>query len=99
MKNLDSTLSNKALSDLKGADIVVDAPMRLEPTKAEINQILTAIKNGENDLDIRGSIRRTIGTGSFGFTKGQVALIRRRRDARIVELTPVEEVVIEEVII
>lgn len=98
MEQLDAALTGKTLEDLK-----VDKPTTesnlLEPTKAEIELILTALKDGKSPQEIKKTIRRVEMDGenqksAKGFSFDQIKQIDKARLAKVFELTPkpVEEV-------
>ena len=57
MENLDKALSAKKLEDLV-AEVPAKEPNLLEPTQAEIEQIITLLKEGKSYKEIRMEVRR-----------------------------------------
>lgn len=87
MENLSKALEGKKLEDLQTADPTVGSNL-LEPTKAEIETILTALKDGKDYKEIKKTVRRDADGGKKGFSYGQIKEIDLARQAKIVELTP-----------
>lgn len=57
MQNLDPALAGKQLADLKKPDVAKGSNL-IEPTKTEIETILTALKDGLSPQEIKKNIRR-----------------------------------------
>jgi hypothetical protein len=92
MKNLESALTGKKLTDLEAVKVV--ANKELEPTKAEIASILTAFRDGDDILTIKKNIRRSKDGASLGFSMSQLREIDAGRSAKISELKQVQEAII-----
>lgn len=89
MKNLQPALTGKTLTDLER--VKVSGSNLIEPTKAEIESILAAFKNGDDILKIKKTIRRSKDGASLGFSMDQLRKIDASRRAKINELkNPVE---------
>ena len=63
MKNLDTALTGKKLTDLQ-ADKLVGGSNLVEPTKVEIEAIMSALKAGMSPSEIKKTIRRWEKDGS-----------------------------------
>ena len=92
MENLDKALKSKKLEDL-----VIEPKTKvsnlLEPTQAEIEQIISLILEGKPYKEIRKSIRRVvmdreIQVSAKGFSYGQIKEIELGVENKITELTP-----------
>ena len=93
MENLETALASKKLEDLQVVQETANTTL-LEPTKAEIETIIIALKDGISYKDIKTTIRRTVGKGKQGFSYGQIKEIDLARQAKIAEITaPVEEII------
>lgn len=92
MDNLSTVLDTKKLEDLKPVEAETPLTTTLEPTAEEIALILTAIKEGKEDKEIKKEIRRVVKdkdgkqTSAQGFSYKQIKEIREAREAKIVEL-------------
>ena len=86
MKNLDKALEGKKLEELKTIKSI-GASNLIEPTQAEIELILAALKDGKSYKEIKKEIRREVGVGKQGFSYGQIKEIDLARQEKIVELT------------
>jgi hypothetical protein len=88
MENLAKALEGKKLSDLvktskeKGSNLI-------EPTKEEIEQILSLLQEGKEYKEIKKTVRRVEGDSKFGFSYGQIKEVELGRLEKIKELTPV----------
>lgn len=99
MENLDIVLEDKKLEDLKA---VAEQPKTtlIEPTQEEIEAIIVLLKEGKAYNEIKKTVRRVIEKdgkqiSAQGFSYGQIKEIDLAREAKIVELTPKEEVIEE----
>jgi hypothetical protein len=88
MKNLVPVLKDKKLEELVATPKAVVSNL-LEPTKAEIEQILTLLKEGKEYKEIKKTVRRVEGDSKFGFSYGQIKEVELGRLEKIKELTPV----------
>ena len=92
MENLDIALSSKKLEDL----VVVPtakATTKIEPTKAEIEQIIALLLEGKTYKEIRMTVRRVEMDGdkqlsSKGFSYGHIKEIELGIENKVKELTP-----------
>lgn len=91
MENLAEALEGKKLEDLKGTDPTTGSNL-IEPTKEEIESILTALKEGKSYSEIKKTIRRDEDGGKKGFSFGQIKQIDLARKEKIAELIPAPEV-------
>jgi|SaaInlLV_10m_DNA_2_1039722.scaffolds.fasta_scaffold122760_1 hypothetical protein len=90
MKELEKALKEKKLEDLK--KVKTDSGSNLlEPTQAEIESILTALKDGKSYKEIKKEVRREVGVGKQGFSYGQIKEIDMAREAKVTELTPKDD--------
>ena len=107
MENLSKALTGKKLEDLVATKVAKESNI-LEPTKAEVEQIIVLLKEGTPYKVIRKTVRRVEMSGkdqvsAKGFSYGQIKEIELGMKAKVVELTPKpvvkEEVVEEEVVV
>jgi len=94
MENLDTVLADKKLEDLVTVKPVKKSNI-LEPTEAEIELIITAIKEGKAYKEIRKTIRRVVMDGekqisAKGFSYGQIKEIELRMNDKVTELNSIE---------
>lgn len=102
MENLDKALTGKKLEDLQVVEKTKKSNL-LEPTKEEVEQILAALVEGKGYGEIKKEVRRVEMDGETqvsakGFSYGQIKEIDMARQAKIVELSPKVEEVVEEVV-
>jgi hypothetical protein len=95
MKNLEKALKGKKLEELVSTVNNVEVTL-LEPTEAEVGQILNLLKEGKTYREIKLAVRRTVMEGDVqksaqGFSYGQIKEIDLARQSKIAELTPVAE--------
>jgi len=100
MENLDTALASKKLEDLEPVSTAVQSNL-IEPTVAEIEAILTSLKEGKSYGEIKKTVRRVIEkegkqTSAQGFSFGQIKEIDMARLNKLNELTPKEDVEISE---
>jgi len=88
MKNLAKALKSKTLADIQPVKTTSVSNL-LEPTEAEINSIITALKAGTSHQEIKKTIRRDVGGAKPGFSYGQIREIELGVKEKITELTPV----------
>lgn len=87
MEKLKDALRNKTLADLKtikpsgGSNLI-------EPTIAEIESILTALKDGKDHKEVSRTIFRTSNKAKLSFSKSQIRKIDKARLRKIAELEP-----------
>jgi len=92
MKNLASALTGKTLADLTPVQVTGSVSNLLEPTKAEIELIMAALKAGKSHKEIKMTIRRDVNGAKPGFSYGQIKQIELAMKVKVTELTPLEEV-------
>ena len=95
MENLSKALTGKKLEDLVATKVAKESNI-LEPTKAEVEQIIVLLKEGKPYKEIRKTVRRVEMSGETqvsakGFSYGQIKEIELGMQAKIVELSPVVE--------
>ncbi len=91
MENLDAVLSTKKLEDLKLTTKEAKGSNLIEPTKAEIELIVTELLKKTPYSIIKKTIRRAKDGGSYGFSYGQIKEIERGISDKRIELTPKPE--------
>ena len=91
MDNLEAAMADKKLADVESAPKGGGSNL-IEPTKAEIESILTALKDGTSPQDIKKTFRRTVGESKLGFSFAQIKEIDDARLAKVAELTPKQDV-------
>jgi hypothetical protein len=94
MENLVNVLKDKKLEDLQTVKEVTKSNL-IEPTAAEVELILTALVEGKEYKEIKKTIRRVAEGSAKGFSYAQIKEIDLARQAKIAELTPVEEAEVE----
>ena len=92
MENLVTALKSKKLEDLVATKVAKETTL-IEPTQAEVEEIITALKEGKSFGEIKKTIRRVVKKegkqiSAKGFSYGQIKEIDLGRNAKIVELTP-----------
>jgi len=87
MENLDKALKSKTLEDLVAVKEAKKSNL-IEPTKAEVESILTALKEGKEYKEIKKTVRRKKEGSAQGFSYGQIKEIDMARHAKIAELAP-----------
>jgi hypothetical protein len=87
MENLVSALEGKQLGDLRKTSVVSKSNL-IEPTKAEIELILTALAEGKGYKEIKKTIRRVEEGSAKGFSYGQIKEIDTARWSTIDILDP-----------
>ena len=87
MENLAKALEGKKLKDLKKVN-VANVSNLIEPTQAEIELIIAALKDGKSYKEIKKEIRREVGAGKQGFSYAQIGEIDKAREKKVAELTP-----------
>jgi len=87
MKNLSKSLEGKTLEDLTPVTSGSVSNL-LEPTKAEIGLIITALQEGTSHQEIKKTIRRDVDGNKPGFSYGQIKEIELAMKKKVVELTP-----------
>ena len=97
MENLDTVLSTKKLEDLTLIAKKPSGSNLIEPTKAEVELIVTELRKGTPYGVIKKTIRRADEGGLYGFSFGQIKEIEQGMKAKVIELTPkpVEETIEE----
>lgn len=98
MENLTKALEGLKLEDLKKEDSTTESNL-IEPTEAEIKLIIAELQAGKEYKEIKKTIRREEGISKLGFSYGQIREIDLAREAKIAELTPKEEPIVEEPVI
>ena len=98
MENLDTALVSKKLEDLVAEKPTTNSNL-IEPTQAEIDLIITALKEGKPYGEIKKTVRRVEEIdgkqiSAKGFSIGQIKEIDLARQAKITELTQVDEEVV-----
>jgi len=94
MENLAKCLKDKTLADLKPTKVTGSVSNLLEPTEAEIELIMDALKEGKPHKEIKKEIRRDVGGSKLGFSYGQIKEIELAINNKISELTPVVEEIV-----
>jgi len=84
MKNLSKVLENKTLNDLQEEKVSSGSNLK-EPTEDMLNKILGYIKAGKSFWDIQVAIKKEF---EQGISKGQLKVVKRAMQNKIVELTP-----------
>lgn len=85
LQNLGAALAGKRLVDLEPT-VPVGKSNLIEPTKAEIESMIAAFKQGRDIKWIRKNVRRAVNDGSYGFSKEQILAVHRGWRAAIQEL-------------
>lgn len=96
MENLSKALEGKTLEELKPVAPEAAKQNLIEPTEAEVAQIVEALKAGDSHSKIKKEVRRVVKEGEVqksaqGFSFGQIKEIEMAWKYKIVELTPCEE--------
>ena len=91
MKNLDKAFEGKVLDDLKPAvDVSASLSNLIEPTEAEILEVVDKLKQGEGISEIWKTVR--VGAEKkFCLSKQQISEIKERWGQEVARLTPAPE--------